>query len=97
MSLFLFDKVLEGIEEADSDHIYLYLEAVQARFQELYPGWEMAVHNLNLNEDVDAQIDGHIRFLQSLKNFHPSKIPKPSPPEKGKRGPLRLLERTTQD
>ena len=35
MSPFLFDKVLEGIEEADSEQIYLYLEAVRERFKEL--------------------------------------------------------------
>ena len=91
MSPFLFDKVLEGIEEADSEQIQLYLEAVRERFKELYPGWEMAVHNLNLNEDVDAQIDRDIQFMQSFKNSHPLTIPTPTPPEEGRRGPLRLL------
>ena len=77
-------EVVKGIEQADEYLIYEYLDAVCDRFRELFPGWEMAVHNLNLSEDEDAQIDRSIAFLQGLKNFHPITIPKPTPPEEAK-------------
>jgi hypothetical protein len=93
MKYLTVEDIIDGIHEADPCTIYDYLDAVRERFRELYPGWEMAVHNLNLNEDVDAQIDRDIKFMQGLKNFHPQLIPKPAPPEESKKVQLHLLEK----
>ena len=88
------EDILEGIREASTSTFYNYLDALRERFKELFPGWEMCIHNLNTNEDIETQIDKDIAFMEALKNFNPVIVPKPEPPVEEKKVHLRLLQST---
>ena len=57
----------ELIRNAGQDEISEILRAVIARYQELFPEWEISILSLEKDTDKNSQLDRAIALLQSMK------------------------------
>ena len=58
----------ERISRADKPELDELLKAVLARHRVLFPDWEISVITLHRNSDRNAQLDGIISVLQTMKH-----------------------------
>ena len=61
------NKLLEMIKQVSTDNISTVLQAVIKRYEELLPGWDIAVFTIEKRGDRTEQINGIIRLLESAK------------------------------
>lgn len=61
------EELLDRINKVDEGQIQQVLDAVLARYTELYPQWAVSVISVLRNADRNLQIDQMIRLLESIK------------------------------
>ncbi len=57
----------KAIAQADGVEIEKILNAVQKRYTELYPDWEIVMISIEKGVDRNEQLDGMITMLQNMK------------------------------
>ena len=67
------ERALSVIASADGWQIEKLSNAVLRRYGELYPDWEVTTISFHKNKDKNAEIDGIIRVLQSIKELNAEK------------------------
>ena len=61
------EELLDRINKVDEGQIQQVLDAVLARYTELYPHWAVSIISVLRNADRNLQIDQMIRLLESIK------------------------------
>ena len=60
--------ILEKISHAKPEEMSDLLTAVQKRYAELFPDWELHILTLEKAADKNAQIDAAIALMEKLKD-----------------------------
>lgn len=59
--------LLEEIKRIEKEQIQDVLQAVLARWRELYPDWDINIFSLEKSEDKNTQLDRVIALAEKLK------------------------------
>ena len=62
------DTIIKQIHNADSDQIYLLLEAVHERFRVLFPDWEISTVTIEKSGNQNEDINRIIALWNSVKS-----------------------------
>ena len=66
---FMLDKEkLEMIQNAGPEEMSDLILAVQSRYNELFPDWELSFYTLERNKDKNEQLDTMITLIKNLKD-----------------------------
>ena len=68
MKLMLDKEKLEMIQNAGPDEMSDLILAVQMRYNELFPDWELSFYTLERNKDKNEQLDAMITLIEKLKD-----------------------------
>ena len=60
-------ELLEKIKRLESEEIQEFLDALLARYRELYPDWEINIISLEKKRSRNDQLDEMITLLESMK------------------------------
>ena len=61
------EQLLQEIRQTDADALEPLLNAVLARYSELFPEWEICTVSVHKESDRVAQLDSMISILEKLK------------------------------
>ena len=65
---FMLDKEkLEMIQNAGPEEMSDLVLAVQSRYNELFPDWELSFYSLERNKNKNEQLDAIIALMEKLK------------------------------
>ena len=68
---FMLDKEkLKMIQNASPEEISDLILAVQCRYNELFPDWELSFYTLEKAVDKNEQLDAMISMIEKLKSRH---------------------------
>ena len=68
MQFMLDKKKLEMIQTATEDEISDMVLAIQQRYNELYPDWELSYYCLERKKNKNEQLDAMIDLIKKLKD-----------------------------
>ena len=59
--------LLSGVKQAKPEEMSDLILAVQSRYNELFPDWELSFYTLERKMDRNEQLDAMIALLKNLK------------------------------
>ena len=59
--------ILERIKQAKPEEMSDLILAVQSRYNELFPDWELSFYTLERKQDKNEQLDAMIALIEKLK------------------------------
>ena len=62
-----FMNLLSGVKQAKPEEMSDLILAVQSRYNELFPDWELSFYTLERKMDRNEQLDAMIALLKNLK------------------------------
>ena len=68
MKYMLEKEKLEMIQNASAEEISDLILAVQNRYNELFPDWELSFYTLERKKDKNEQLDSIITLIEKLKD-----------------------------